>query len=330
MRHGETQTMKPEQGNFILVIPVYNDWSSLTMLLPEIDQVASESGLRPQLVVIDDGSSQTCDAIRESVQALKNIKQIDIVHLARNLGHQKAIALGLAYVYNQTKFDQVMVIDCDGEDRPEDISLLLDEHAKTPDSIIFAQRARRSEGVFFRFFYAIYKLCFRVLTGAKISFGNFVLIPAGFLRQTVYLPEIWNHLAAGIMHAKLPWRAVPTVRGLRKTGRSKMNFVSLVIHGLSAISIFIEILAVRLMIFSLVVILFGILGFLVLIFIKYFTPLAIPGWATTVAIGLVIIMFQAILFLALLLFLVLNYRTTKLFIPVKDYKDYVLGVERFL
>lgn len=322
--------MKPKRANLIIVIPVYNDWSSLYLLLPEIDRVASRMDLYPRLVVIDDGSSHSSSLNREDLKGLKRIKQINVIHLARNLGHQRAIALGLAYVYHKEQFDQVIVMDCDGEDRPDDIPLLLDEYAKTPDTIIFAQRGRRSEGVFFRFFYAIYKLFFHALTGVEISFGNFALIPARILQQMVYLPEIWNHFAAGIIRAKLPWKAVSTRRGSRNTGRSKMNFVALIIHGLSAISIFFEILTVRLMLLSLAVIFFGILGFLGLIFIKYFTVLAIPGWATTVAIGLVIIMFQAVVLLALLSFLVLNYRTTKLFIPVKDYEDYLFSIERLL
>jgi polyisoprenyl-phosphate glycosyltransferase len=123
---------------------------------------------------------------------------------------------------------------------------------------------------------------------------------------------------------------VPSARGVRYLGRSSMNLVSLIIHGLSAISIFIEILTVRLILFSSAIILSGILGFISLIYIKYFTSLAIPGWATTVAIGLVVIMFQAVVLLALLSFLILNYRSTKQFIPVKDYQDYVFSVERFL
>jgi heme/copper-type cytochrome/quinol oxidase subunit 2 len=79
-----------------------------------------------------------------------------------------------------------------------------------------------------------------------------------------------------------------------------------------------------------VIIVIGVLGFLVLLYVKYLTPLAIPGWATNVAIGIVVITFQAILLLALLAFLALNYRSTKLFIPAKDYQDYLLGLEKLL
>jgi hypothetical protein len=69
------------------------------------------------------------------------------------------------------------------------------------------------------------------------------------------------------------------------------------------------------------------LAFLVLIYIRFGTSLAIPGWATNVTVGLTVVMVQAILFLALLSFVVLSYRSAKMFIPAVDYKDYLLRVE---
>jgi hypothetical protein len=223
-----------------------------------------------------------------------------------------------------------MVMDADGEDRPKDLAKLLEESAKSPEQIIFARRTRRSEGIIFRAFYLLYKVTFNILTGREITFGNFCIIPMSLLNRVAHLPEIWNHFAAGIMHANIPWASIPTERGKRYAGKSSMNFISLVIHGLSAISVYIEVVTVRLMLFAMVIIIIGIVSFLVLLYVKYLTPLAIPGWATNVAIGIVVIMFQAVLLLALLAFLELNYRSTKLFIPAKDYQDYLLGLEKIL
>lgn len=317
-----------KRQHLIIAIPIYNDWGSLAILLREINQVAANRDLHLHVVIIDDGSTQSCSMIREEVQGLIHIERIIVLHLACNLGHQKAIALGLAYINKNFKFDQVIVMDSDGEDRPDDILRLLDEHRQSPNAIIFGRRTRRSEDRIFRFFYVLYKIGFRLLTGAEISFGNFALIPAQMLKRIVYLPEIWNHFAAGIIRSRLPWQALSTTRGRRYSGQSKMNFVSLIVHGMSAISVFIEILTVRLILGSLAIILLGVLGFIALLYIKYFTALAIPGWATSVAIGLVLIMFQAVILLSLLTFMVLNYRANKLFIPVKDYADYFFDVER--
>jgi len=316
--------------NIVIAIPVYNDWLSLAILLKDIDDVLAGNGTKVHVIVIDDASTQSSDPIHSALSHSKCIKRIDVIRIARNLGHQKAIALGLAYIHDSVPCDQIIVMDCDGEDQPQDIIRLLEEYERDANFIIFANRSKRSEGTVFRIFYALYRIGFRLLTGKRISFGNFSLIPVSFLTGVVYLPEIWNHFAAGVMRSSLPWKTVATCRGARYAGKSRMNFTSLVIHGLSAISVYVEVLTVRLMLLTFGLILLGIAAFGVLLYIKYFTPLAIPGWATTVGIGLALIMFQAVLFLTLLSFVILNYRSNKLFIPAKDYKDYFVQLDRVL
>jgi polyisoprenyl-phosphate glycosyltransferase len=312
----------------VITTPVYNDWLSFSSLLREIDVLMDNKRVAIQVMAIDDGSTQSCATIQDQLTGLKHIHQVNVLHLARNLGHQKAIAIGLAYINANIQCDMVIVMDSDGEDQPADISRLIEANENNAGQIIFARRARRSEGFAFQIFYFIYRIFFRLLTGSEIAFGNFSLIPISLLQRVVYLPEIWNHFAAGIMRANQPWKSIPTQRGKRYTGKSNMNFVALVVHGLSAISVYIEILTVRLMLVAVLVIALSVISFLVLLYIKYLTPLAIPGWATNVAIGIVVIMFQAILLLALLSFLVLNYRSSKLFIPAKDFQDYFMNIER--
>lgn len=323
-------TLPMNDQNVAIMIPVYNDWESLAILLQQIDQAGVAQRIKFSIIIVDDGSNQPDMALREVASTFTHSSRILVIRLVRNLGHQRAIAIGLAYINEKVDFDQLIVMDCDGEDKPSDIFRLLNEHAQTPGSIIFAQRKSRSENLGFRLFYSLYRIMFRILTGADISFGNFALIPALVLKRIVFLPNIWNHFAAGIIYEKLSWKVIPTKRGKRYDGKSKMNFTSLVIHGLSAISVFSDVLTVRLILLSLFVIFLDILGFIALFVIKYMTPLAIPGWATSVAIGLVIIMFQAIMFLLLLSFLILSNRTNKLFVPAKDYHEYLLCVEKLL
>jgi glycosyltransferase involved in cell wall biosynthesis len=310
-----------------ILTPVYNDWDSFGTLLEEIDHILAGHGLELSVVAVDDGSSQPFNVSRHFLESMGAINRLEVLHLARNLGHQKAIALGLAHVCEKYGSEIVIVMDCDGEDRPADLPRLLEEGAKSPGAVIFARRARRSEGLAFRFFYALYRLFFRLLTGQPISFGNYCLIPRDLLQRVVFLPEIWNHFAAGIMRSRLPRRAIPTMRGKRYTGDSSMNFIALVLHGLSAISVYLDVAAVRLIIFSLIIILAVVIGFLALLYTKYLTPLAIPGWATTVAIGLTVIFFQAVFFLTFLSFLVLILRSNRQFIPAKDYQDFIFSTE---
>lgn len=300
----------------LVVTPVYNDWQSLRILIQSLAQVAAQHELCIRILAVNDGSTLP---IPDDLPS--NLK---FIHLARNLGHQRAIAVGLSVAHKMQTGLPVLVLDCDGEDRPEDVPTLLAEHGAYPEQIIFAQRAKRSEGGLFRVFYVLFKGLFFLLTGRKINFGNFCIIPQASLERIVYLQEIWNHFAAGVMRSGLPWRTVPTARGVRYAGRSHMNLVALVLHGLSAISVYIEVVYVRLLFAALFIMGLDVFAFVVLVYIRFFTPLAIPGWATNVAIGLTVIMVQAVLFLALLSFFVLSYRSAKMFIPIIDYKDFVI------
>jgi polyisoprenyl-phosphate glycosyltransferase len=309
----------------IIVTPVYNDWQSLQLLTDEIAGLARAHDLKIHLIAVDDGS-----ALPSDLHAGKWTRRLDlqIVRLTRNLGHQRAIAVGLAFASDMNKHAPVIVMDCDGEDQPTDIPRLLDAYRNDGSKIIFARRERRSENMLFRAFYFFFKLLFTVLTGRRISFGNYSLLPPESLKRIVHLQEIWNHFPAGVMHSSLQWTTIPTSRGRRYAGTSRMNFVNLVLHGLSAVSVYVEVVYVRLIFMSLVVMGLDVIGFLVLVYIRFFTPLAIPGWATSVAVGLTVIMIQAMLFLGLLSFIILSYRSVKMFIPAVDYKDYLLSVER--
>ncbi len=310
---------------FILT-PLYNDWQALARLVEELQAVGQEHGLALHLLVVNDGSSSLPEALPRPQGSLRAVQ---VLHLTRNLGHQRAIAIGLAYAHEMGVQAPLIVMDCDGEDRPQDIPRLLAAAEQTPGIIVFARRARRSENWVFRSFYLAFKAIFRLLTGRSIAFGNFCLIPPPLLGRVVYLQEIWNHFAAGILRAGLPWTSIPTDRGRRYAGRSHMSLTPLVLHGLSAISVYVEIVYARLIFFALALLGADVLGFLALLYVRYLTPLAIPGWATTVAIGLTLLASQAFLFLALLTFLLLSYRSARMFIPAADYPAYLLRVDKW-
>jgi hypothetical protein len=252
---------------------------------------------------------------------------LKILHLLRNIGHQKAIAVGLAYIKENLSCDKVLVMDADGEDRPEDAVVLLKESLNNPGKIIFAKRKSRQEGSGFRLFYNIYKFAFRLLTGKRIAFGNFLVMPKPLLDKAVYYSEIWNHIAGGILKAGLPYSSVVTHRGKRYAGRSKMSFHSLLIHGLGAIAVFIDVIASRLLIFSLILIGFSLLVILAVIGIKSFTDLAIPGWTSTVVSAMLIILLQSFLLSLFTIFLYLSSQSQRKFIPAHHYKDYTGPVE---
>ncbi len=309
-----------------IVTPVYNDWTSFKHLVEEVDRCLNNLEFDVTIIAVDDGSSQTSPVMGEIAQKLNTIRRIEILHLSRNIGHQRAIAIGLSYVEKNCKSDGIVVMDADGEDSPDTLPALIAELHKS-NRIVFARRGNRRENRIFLLFYHIYRSLFFVLTGKWITFGNYSVIPGNLLKRVVFLPEIWNHFAAGIMRAEIPQTTLLISRGSRYAGKSKMNFVGLILHGLSAISVYADILAVRLILFTAAIIFSTIIGSIVMLYIRFFTDLAIPGWATSVALGLGIILFQALMFLSMISFLVLNSRSTQMFIPFQHYEDFLLAKE---
>ncbi len=302
-----------------ILTPLYNDWEALGLLLRRFDETVEPSlRQRMRFVVVDDCSTT------EPTPGQFAAWPVEVIHLNRNVGHQKAIALGLAYLVQEREFEAIVVMDSDGEDRPEDTATLYAASQHQPGKIIFAQRTKRHESTTFRAGYALYKAIFGLLTGKAITFGNFSIIPYKLARKLAYVSEIWNHFPGGIIRSRLPYGSVGIERGTRLAGKSKMNFVSLILHGMSAISVHLDTTAVRLLLASFGLICFSLAGIVVVSFIRLFvSEWAFPNWATTLVTAFFIIIMQAFLISLLMLFTVLNYRTQKHFIPALDYRDFI-------
>lgn len=306
-----------------IVIPVFNDWASLSHLVRDLEQIDLPNDVEFSLFAVDDGSSEP--AVLDYALTLHRVRNVEIVTLACNLGHQRAIAVGLVEVYNRKRFDAVLVMDSDGEDRPADIPRLLAELARRPEHIICARRRRRPGLLAFRIWYECYKFAFRLLTGARIDFGNFCLIPAARLEALVRTASIWSNLAGTLTRSRLPLASLASDRGHRYAGKSKMNFVSLVIHGLSAMAVYSDIVMVRLLLTSLAVSALTAFGILCVVFVKLFSTLAIPGWATSAAGILIILMVQALMVFTIAAFNMMSVRTIKVVMPLLDAPGFVLS-----
>ena len=192
-----------------IITPVFNDWESFCQLLAALDAATPEWNTKVDVIAVDDGSSKLPE-IDEIATDLDNLGEITIISLAVNMGHQRAIAIGLAQVNQNSKHDRYLVMDCDGEDRPEEIVKLLRLSVEKPNTIIAAERVQRSESWRFRAFYVIYKGLFRLLTGRRINFGNFCLIPKSQLARITHMAELWNHFAGAIIRSQAPLASVST------------------------------------------------------------------------------------------------------------------------
>jgi polyisoprenyl-phosphate glycosyltransferase len=322
--------MKPSSGSAIVImIPVYNDWEALDLLIRNLDEKLAETELEVDILLVNDGSTSDPDRLHWIEHRYRAIGAIEILELSRNLGHQRAIAVGLAYVQHKRKCEAVVVMDADGEDSPEDALKLIETYVTQKESrVVFARRVERSESKAFKMFYGLYKAIYFLLTGAKVRFGNFSIVPYGLLPRLTVVSEIWNHYAAGIMRARIPYVEIPTKRGKRLSGHSRMNFVSLVIHGLGAISVHSDVIGVRALVAMLSLILVSAAGILVVVALRVFTDLAIPGWASFVTLSFLVILMQAVMMALLFVFIILSNRSNLVFIPSRDYENFILSVER--
>jgi len=249
---------------------------------------------------------------------------VDLLQLRRNVGHQRAIALGLAYLESECHAGAVIVMDSDGEDDPRDIPRLVARWRENAGrTLIFAERTKRSEGWLFVLFYRFFRLVHRILTGRSYRVGNFSLIPSWLLRRMVVISEVWNHYAGAAFKARLPVETIPTTRGKRLAGRSKMNLASLVLHGISALSIHSEVIGLRMLFVSIGMMAFCLCGFGIIFGIRLGTNLAIPGWATVASGVLSILLLQLTILAAVFLLMILRGRSNSDFIPSRDFRPFL-------
>ena len=309
--------------SLIVMMPILDDWLSAAELLRRLDKAIAASGYSVTILLVDDGSTQRCD-YGDFQSDFAVIRRIQLLRLRRNLGSQRAIAIGLAHIQKSLSCDAVLVMDADGEDTPAGVVQLLRAYSESPgQKVIFAERARRMESPLFRFFYRLYRVLHKWLTGISVRVGNFSVLSAGVLDTLVDMSELWNHYAAAVFRSRIPFEMVPIPRGKRIAGTSRMNFSSLVSHGLSAISVFADIVGVRLLIASLGASVLGGLGILAVVVIRLFTERAIPGWATYTTGFLAIIMIQFITIATSFTFFVLSNRTNLGFVPFRDFPLFI-------
>ncbi len=314
-------------GELLFLIPIFDDWSAASRVLSELDEVAGRVEGPAGVLFVDDGSTEPPPARLPFTP--RHLGWVEVLPLRRNLGHQRAIALGLTFAYAHHPCRTVVVMDGDGQDAPADVPKLLaalDE--ARPGTAVFAARARRSEGAWFAAGYAAYKAIHRVLTGRKVEVGNFSAIPWALLERLVGVSEIWNHYAAAVFKARLPVVQVRVERARRLEGSSRMNFVALVAHGLSAISVYGEIVGVRMLCVAAALTALTILAIAALVSLRLFTSFAVPGWATTATGLLVLLLASLVSVLAMAVLFLLQARERYSFLPLRDYRHYILPERR--
>ena len=218
-----------------ILIPIYNDWNSAFKLLENINSEVSVLDSEFSVIIVNDASTENKPEL--SVD-LDNLKSIQIINMKENRGHARCNAAGLKYVNEKEDFDHIIPMDGDGEDRPEELSLLIEKTKEHPDTVITADRVKRSEGFIFKFCYLLHKYLTLIFTGKTIKYGNYTCLPRFIVNEMVSEPATWSSFSGSLAKITKDRKSIPSERGTRYFGPSKMSFINLLQHSLAIIAVF--------------------------------------------------------------------------------------------
>ncbi len=221
--------------NFTILIPVYNDWESLEKLLNEIDYFIKDlKNCSFNCIVINDASTLPVQNLKKPT----NISSIKIVNMLENRGHARCNAFGIRYLSKKKNFDYLILMDGDGEDRPEEIRLLVEKSLSDPSLSVVAKRIKRSEGPLFQLLYQIHKILTLIFTGKKINFGNYTCLTKKDAEILSSKASLWSSFSGSVKKYIKNYNEIDSIRGLRYFGPSKMSLYKLLIHSFSIIAVF--------------------------------------------------------------------------------------------
>ena len=219
----------------IILVPIYNDWQSASKLLEEINSNIVDLECQFSVIIVNDASSE-----QQSINVFnkENLRSIKIINMKENRGHARCIASGLKYIYEKEEFDYVIPMDGDGEDRPEEIKNFIEYLRYSPDKPIVGERLKRSESLLFKFCYSVHKILTFSFTGQSIKFGNYTCLPKATVKKMINDSATWSSFSGALTKVEKDRSTVPSIRGSRYFGPSKMSFKNLIIHSLAIISVF--------------------------------------------------------------------------------------------
>ena len=227
---------------YIILIPIFNDRESLSKLIKNINSEIEGVNYEISVVVINDASSHQ---IIDEYPNIENINSFEIINMKENRGHTRCIASGLKYIFEKKEFDYVIPMDGDGEDRPEEIKNFIQIAEQSNDQSIVGERVKRSESLFFKFCYQFHKFLTLAFTGQSIKFGNFTCLSKSTIEKMLKEKATWNSFSGSLKKTEKNLLSIPSIRGTRYFGPSKMSFFNLLKHSLSIISVFRKTVLIR-------------------------------------------------------------------------------------
>tara|TARA_E500000178_G_scaffold350574_1_gene409828 strand:+ start:782 stop:1717 length:936 start_codon:yes stop_codon:yes gene_type:complete len=280
-----------------ILIAVYNDWSSLDILLAKINNnLKATKWSNYEVYIVNDASTL------EVPSEIK--KKVKIINLFNNIGSQGALSIGVKYIQDKDKdITHLLIMDSDGEDKPHDIIRLLDECNKNESNIVFAKRKKRKENFIFRIMHFIYKKVFKILIGKELDFGNFSCMTKNNLNKIVNINNLQTHYAASILRSKIPFSKIDCEKGFRIEGSSKLSFWKHFAHALMSLSVFVDLIAIKFFFISFLGIILSIISAFIIFLMKIYYSQMLLGLTSDILLSLAIILI--VLFLVSLFSLII-------------------------
>ena len=219
----------------IILIPVYNDWNSLEKLIFEINKNTKDlKKVQINFIIINDASKIN----HSNIKIPKEINTFKILNMKQNKGHARCNAFGIRYIIKNEQFDNIILMDGDGEDRPEEINELIKKIIENPNSSVVAKRIKRSEGFYFQFLYFMHKLITLFFTGKKINFGNYSCLTKSDAKELSTKASLWSSYSGTVKKNLKNLSEIDSIRGTRYFGPSQMSLFKLLIHSFSIMAVF--------------------------------------------------------------------------------------------
>jgi len=261
-----------------ILIPVYNDWQSVFKLLENVNSEVSALEGVFSVIIVNDASIESRPELLVNLDGLKSIQ---VINMKENRGHARCNAVGLKHINEKEEFDYIIPMDGDGEDRPEELCLLIEKIKDYPNTVITADRVKRSEGPVFKFCYLVHKYLTLIFTGQTIKYGNYTCLPKSMINEMVNESATWSSFSGSLAKLVKDRKSIPSERGTRYFGPSKMSFINLLKHSLSIIAVFKSTLIIRSILF--------LIAYLFLVVGKISVITLIP------VLGVIIMMFSVII-----------------------------------
>ena len=220
---------------FKILIPCYNDWQSLFKLLNNIDNNITMFDGEFNVLIVNDCSTEK---IPKPSFNFKKIKSIDLINIKKNQGHTRCNATGIKYLSEKKDFDYMILMDGDGEDNPSDLPVIIKKVLEKINISVVATRKKRSEGLLFTMFYNLHKIITLIFTGKNMNFGHYSCLTKEDVILLSSKKTLWSNFAGTAKKYISNLYSIPTIRGLRYFGPSKMPLKGLIIHSMSIIASF--------------------------------------------------------------------------------------------